>query len=208
MASATKSKNPWPKFETITKDGRRQRSDRSRRRIIEAMFDLIREGNMSPSATRVAARANVGLRTVFRHFEDIDSIYDEMTEELTTAVMPKILAPYESTDWRERLMECVEKRADLYETVFPMKVCMSLRRFQSAFLQKQYEQDIMHLRQALKAILPKEVTSNKALFSALEVTLAFTTWRRLRQDQNLSVENAKASLRLILNGLVAEIHAD
>ena len=208
MSTNPQSKSPWPKLETATEDGRRQRSDRSRRRIIEALFDLIGEGNMSPSAVDVAARAKVGLRTVFRHFEDMDSIYDEMTAELTEAVMPKIKAPYEAATWRERLMEIVEKRADIYETVFPMKVCMSLRRFQSDFIKEQYERDVTLMRSTLKAILPKEITSQRTLFAALETTLAFTTWRRLRQDQNLSVESTKESIRLMLNGLVANIDVD
>ena len=208
MPTKSPTKSPWPQLEAVTEDGRRQRSDRSRRRIIEALFDLIGEGNMSPSAVSVAERANVGLRTVFRHFEDMDSIYDEMTAELTEAVTPKVKAPFEAPTWRGRLMESVEKRAEIYEMVFPMKVCMSLRRFQSDFIKEQYERDIATMRSSLKSILPKEITSKRTLFAALETTLAFTTWRRLRQDQKLSVESAKESIRLMLNGLVADIHVD
>lgn len=208
MPTKSPTKSPWPQLEAVTEDGRRQRSDRSRRRIIEALFDLIGEGNMSPSAVSVAERASVGLRTVFRHFEDMDSIYDEMTAELTEAVMPKVKAPFEATTWRERLIESVEKRAEIYEMVFPMKVCMSLRRFQSDFIKEQYERDIATMRSSLKSILPKEITSQRTLFAALEATLAFTTWRRLRQDQNLSVESTKESVRLMLNGLVADINVD
>lgn len=196
---------PWPELEAGTEDGRRQRSDRSRRRIIEAMFDLIADGHVAPSAVDVAERANVGLRTVFRHFEDMDSIYDEMTAQLMEGVMPKILAPYEAETWRDRLMECVDRRADLYEMVFPMRICVSLRRYNSKFLAEQFDRDIKLARSTLKAILPKQVTSNRDLFGAIEVTLDFSTWRQLRQDQNRSVERAKASLRLILNGLIADI---
>ena len=161
---------------------------------------------MSPSAVSVAARTDVGLRTVFRHFEDMDSIYDEMTAELTEAVMPKIKAPFTSPTWRGRLMESVERHAEIYETVFPMKVCMSLRRFQSDFIKQQYERDIALMRASLKSILPKEIVARRTLFAALETALAFTTWRRLRQDQNLSVDNAKEALRLMLAGLVADIN--
>lgn len=207
MKTMTKKKSPWPDLEVVTQDGRRKRSDRSRRRIIEAMFDLIGDGNMSPSAANIAERANVGLRTVFRHFEDMDSIYDEMTEELTAAIMPKVIAPYEAATWRGRLMECIEKRAELYEMVFPMKVCMSLRRFQSDFLGEQYERDTKLMRSSLKSILPKEITSDRDLFSAIEVALDFSTWRQLRSDQKRSVESAKASLRLTLKGLIANVDA-
>ena len=172
------------------------------------MFDLISDGNMSPSAVDVAERAKVGLRTVFRHFEDMDSIYDEMTAELTEAIMPKIIAPYEAETWQDRLMECVDRRADLYETVFPMRVCMMLRRFQSNFLGEQYERDTKLARSLLKAILPKQVTSNRELFGAIEAVLDFSTWRQLRQDQKRSVESSKASLRLMLNGLIANVDTE
>ncbi|MEP1142134.1 MAG: TetR/AcrR family transcriptional regulator [Henriciella sp.] len=208
MSTRPKSKTPWPELEAVTKDGRRQRSDRSRRRIVEALFDLISEGDMSPSAVSVAERADVGLRSVFRHFEDMDSIYDEMTAELMTAVMPMISAPYKAKTWRDRLTEMVERRADLYEMVFPMRVCMILRYHQSEFIQKQYKRDIDMERSTLKAILPKQITSDKTLFAALEVTVGFPTWRRLRQDQNLSVGSAKKTIHLMLDGLVRDVDAD
>ena len=208
MSTTTHSKNsPWPKFEVETGDGRRQRSDRSRRRIIEAMFDLLRAGNMSPSAVEVAEHADVGLRTVFRHFEDMDGIYNEMTEALMASIRPKLTAPFESETWRERLFESIDRRADVYESVFPMKVCLSLRRFQSDFLQEQYKRDLSQMRSALRDILPDDIIEDRALFAALDVTLAFSTWRRLRQDQKLSVENAKAAIRKILTGLIADVDA-
>jgi len=208
VSTATKKKNPWPALEAGSDDGRRQRSDRSRRRIIEAMFDLISEGHMSPSAADVAKRAKVGLRTVFRHFEDMDSIYDEMTAELTEAILPKIMAPYEATTWRDRLMECVDRRAEVYEMVFPMRECMAQRRFQSKFLSEQYERDIKLARSSLKSLLPKDVISDRELFGAIEAVLDFSTWRQLRRDQNRSVDSATKSIRLILVGLIADVDAD
>lgn len=200
--------NPWPQLEAATEDGRRQRSDRSRRRIIEALFDLISEGIMSPSAGMVAERAQVGERTVFRHFEDMDSIYDEMMQELTNALMPEIVAPYKATHWRARLIECLEKRANLYETIFPLRLCMISRRFQSTFLSQQYERDITLFRSSLKAILPPKILSDADLFSAIESVLDFATWHHLRSDQKRSVDSAKRTLMLMLKALIADIDAD
>ena len=59
-------------------DGRRRRSVRSRQRIVEALLGLIRDGEMHPSAAQVAQKAGVSLRTVFRHFEDMESLNREM----------------------------------------------------------------------------------------------------------------------------------
>lgn len=48
-----------------TTDGRKLRSEDSKRRIVSAMLELVREGRMAPTAEEVANRAEVGLRTVF-----------------------------------------------------------------------------------------------------------------------------------------------
>ena len=63
----------------VEEDGRRQRSSRSRERIVHAMIELIRAGEMSPAAARVAEKANVGLRTVFRHFEEMETLTREIS---------------------------------------------------------------------------------------------------------------------------------
>lgn len=206
MGTATKGrKSPWPEEQIQTEDGRRQRSDRSRRKIIKAMFELLREGEMTPTAVAVAARANVGLRTVFRHFEDMDSIFEEMTAELKTVTMPKVIAPFEATKWRDRLLEIIDRNAELYEDVFPMQVALLVRRHQSEFLTRQYKSEVALLRSSLKSFLPKDVTNDRTLFAALEVNLSFATWRRLREDQNLSVVNATKTLKQVVTALTANV---
>ena len=201
MTPTTKKKTPWPELEAMSDDGRRQRSDRSRRRIIVAMFELLREGEMSPSAVQVAERANVGLRTVFRHFEDMESIFEEMTDELKSVLMPRLTAPFEATTPRGKLLELTERLTDLYEQAFPMQVALVIRRFQSEFLQKQYKSEVSLLRSVLKSILPQNIIADRTRFAAIEVNLTFATWRRLREDQNLSATNAKKTLLLILEAL-------
>ena len=207
MSVTSEKKNPWPDLEDSSVDGRRKRSGRSRRQIIEAMFELLREGEMTPTAIAVAERAGVGLRTVFRHFEDMESIFEEMTEELKAVTMPKVLAPFEATEWRDQLIELVDRNAELWEDVFPMQVALVLRRFQSEFLQKQYQSEVQLLRSALKSFLPKEIVENRSLFAAIEVNFTFATWRRLREDQGLSVNMAKQTLKLIMRALIAESEA-
>jgi len=208
LSISSEKKTPWPELEDTSDDGRRKRSGRSRRQIIEAMFELLREDDMTPTALAVAERAGVGLRTVFRHFEDMESIFEEMTEELKAVTMPKVIAPFEATDWRDQLMELVDRNAELWEEVFPMQVALVVRRFQSDFLQKQYQSEVQLLRSAFKSFLPKDIIENRALFSAIEVNFTFATWRRLREDQGLSVGAAKETLKLVMRALIAESNVD
>lgn len=185
-------------------DGRRQRSERSRAQIIEAMFRLIREGEMSPSAARVAERAEVGLRTVFRHFEDMDSLYVEMAERINGEVMPKVLAPFEAQEWRERFFEHVNRRIEIYEYIMPVRVSANLRRFQSRFLMEEYRRNLLMERSALMALLPEEISGDPVLFAAIETSASFQTWRRLRQDSDLSPEEAAVVFRLVLERLIGK----
>ena len=185
-----------------TSDGRRQRSERSRAQIIEAMFELIREGDMSPSAAKVAERAQVGLRTVFRHFEDMDSLYVEMAERITAEVMPKVLAPFEARDWRGRFFEHVDRRIGIYEYILPVRVSANLRRFQSRFLMEEYRRNLLIERSTLKALLPAEITDDPVMFAAIETTASFQAWRRLRQDSDLPPEEAAAVFRFSLERLI------
>lgn len=201
MASTSKRKTPWPEFEELGADGRREIGNRNRRKIIEAMFELIREGNMHPSGIQVAERAEVGLRTVFRQFEDMDSIFVEMTEDLKRLMMPKILAPYEATNWIDRVWELVDRNADLFETIFPLQVALVIRRFESDVLMKQYKSEVDLLRASLTSILPPDIRKNADLFAAIEVNFTFATWRRLREDQSLTVNRAKRTLKLVLESL-------
>lgn len=187
-------------------DGRHKRSDRSRRKIIDALFSLLKDGNVSPSAADVAARAGVGLRTVFRHFEEMDSIYNEMTADMLRQVMPKAAAPYLTSHWRDQLFECIERRAEIYEFVFPVRVCMMLRRYQSDFLMDQYNRDLAMERDELMALLPGQITGNKIAFSAVETALSFQTWRRLREDTGLSVPDSKAVVSNMALSLVADVN--
>ena len=194
---------PGPQASDDSSDGRRQRSERSRTQIVDALFALIREGDMNPSAARVAERAAVGQRTVFRLFEDMDSLFGEMAEQIQAEIMPIVLAPYTATDWKERLGEMVRRRADVYERIFPVRVSANLRRFQSRFLMDEYRRNLILERESLKAVLPADRASDKQLVAALDVVTGFQAWRRLRQDQGLSAEEAEAVMQFMVDQLIA-----
>ena len=68
-------------------DGRRQRSQRSRQKILEAMWALMLDGDMDPSAADIAEKAGVGLRSVFRHFEDMDDNYTKGLDAIVDCLL-------------------------------------------------------------------------------------------------------------------------
>ncbi|MET0910416.1 MAG: TetR/AcrR family transcriptional regulator [Ilumatobacteraceae bacterium] len=55
-------------------DGRSLRRERNRDSVIEALLDLVREGNMDPGGAEIAERAGVSHRSVFRYFDDLGDL--------------------------------------------------------------------------------------------------------------------------------------
>ena len=188
-----------------TEDGRKRRSERSREQIIEAMFELVSGGELDPGAARIAEVANVSLRTVFRHFEEVDGLYLEMNRRVKAEVMPIVEAPFSSTNWRDTVLELVERRSEVFERILPFRVCGSIRRFRSAFLMQGHQDFVAMERAILDSVLPEEIRSNVILEAGFDSVLGFDTWRRLRQDRGLSVEDARATMRKLVEALLASV---
>lgn len=183
-------------------DGRRQRSDASRRKIALAMIELLREGEADPSADLVAERAGVGRRTVFRLFSDMEGVFREMHAIMTSRLTPEFSRPFEATTWRERLDELIERRAKAFEQMLPIKTAADARRYTSDFLEVEHRNVTRLQREALLAVLPASLAKGEML-EALDLALSFETWRRLRYEQGLSVKQAQAILRRLVSALVA-----
>lgn len=184
-------------------DGRRQRSNRSREQIVHAMIELIRAGEMTPAAARVAEKAKVGLRTVFRHFEEMDTLNQEISAIVAAEILPLVEKPFEGPTWRAQLEELLERRAHIYERVMPLKIAGSLQRFRSKFLMEDYNRFLRMERAGLKRVLPQKIIGDTVLFHAIEMAVGFQTWRRLRQDQGLAPRDALGVMRFTVDKLVA-----
>jgi AcrR family transcriptional regulator len=184
-------------------DGRRRRSNDSRHRIVEAMLELAREGDVAPSAELVAERAGVGRRTVFRLFKDMESLYREMHAAMLARIEHIRAIPIEGATWRKRLDCLIERRVQLYEEIMPIKTAADSQRLQSQFLQEAHADLVRTLRQMLQFVLPKVVKDDAEAFEALDATLSLDVWRRLRLDQNLSVKAARRVLERMVAAIIA-----
>jgi AcrR family transcriptional regulator len=180
-------------------DGRRRRGLDSRDRIVEAMLELMREGEVAPGAERVASRADVGLRTVFRHFRDMDSLYAEISRIIEGELSDLVDRPLESRDEAGRLVELSSRRAEAYERIFPFKHASTAHRHRSDFLARGHALMVSNLRHALARDLPV-ACADPVRMEALDLLLSFEAWSRLRREQRLARDEA---LAVILAAAVA-----
>ena len=204
MSSAARHLQSGPATdpEVPAADGRRRRSQDSRARIVQAMLELVREGGVSPSAELVAARADVGLRTVFRHFNDLDSLYREMSAVIETELMALVHTPFKGATWRERVLELVERRGWAYERIGPFKRASEVHRHQSPALAADHARMVEISREILRQQLPAELAKDRVRFEAIDLLLSFDAWNRLRRDQDLSPKRATEVLQAMIASLL------
>lgn len=199
---------PIPNSDELSADGRRRRGQNSRARIVQAMLDLVREGHVTPSAELVAARAEVGLRTVFRHFKDLESLYREMSAVIEAELVALADTPFKAADWRGRVLELVERRAWAYERIAPFKRASDVHRHQSQALAQDGARLIASARDILRRELPADFAGHRDLFEAIDLLLSFDAWRRLRQDQALSPKATTEVLQAMILAVLDHVASD
>ncbi len=184
-------------------DGRRTRGVDNRRKIVTALLALVEAGNVDPSAEQVAKEAGVGLRTVFRHFADMDSLHASISELMTAEIQPIVEQPFAATDWRGRLSELIDRRAQIFERLLPFKIAGDAHRHRSPFLTSEHKALVRMQTQALRGVLPAKLADDKSLLGALDLVLSFDAWKRLRHDQGVTARDARSALRFAASALTS-----
>ena len=102
-------------------DGRVARSERTREAIAEALLALLEEGVQRPRALEIAKRADVAVRTVFQHFDDMEGLYAEILRRQSERIMPFLapLDPHRST--ADKVRTLVEMRDNMYAIAAPLR---------------------------------------------------------------------------------------
>jgi AcrR family transcriptional regulator len=183
-------------------DGRRRRGEDNRAKIVAAMLEIIHAGEVAPSAEQVAARADVGLRTVFRHFQDMDSLYREMSGVIEVELRGVVGTPFKSEDWRERVVELIDRRGWAFDKIGPFLRASMVFRYRSKYLEVDNTRLVAALREILKRQLPPEVARDQLKVEILDLLLSFETWSRLRREQGLTPKRARETLEAAVRKLL------
>ena len=186
-------------------DGRLNRSVVTRRKIVDALSALVYEGQLTPTAEQVAVRAKVGLRTVFRHFDDMDALYREISVNIDAVVQPLIRVRLDASSWQERVLQSIGVRSDIYERTAAMHLAAQVHRHESGYLAAHLMDSAKMQRDLLLRLLPEDVASNAACLNALDLLLSFEAWIRLRREQGLTASAAREVLQQAVRAILAAL---
>ncbi len=197
--SSTASTSP---SKVVGSDGRRQRSERSKQAIIEAMLDMITEGNLIPTAQQVSERAGVGIRSVFRHFEDMESIFLMADETRRQRYEDVFLGGDRKGTLQQRIQHAVEQRAKGYELYGNVMLSTLAMRWRYAAVHNNYARYQRGLRKNLDDWLPELDKLDPVAREAVDGIASFEFWNRLRDHQELGEKAAIEVVVKMLNNLI------
>lgn len=188
-------------------DGRRQRAVRSREAVVDAVLDLIRQQGEPPSAQAIADRAGVSLRTVFRLFDDTETLLATAVAHQIERVAP-LFTPIEAFGPLDaRIRALVDHRQRLFEEIAPIRRA-ALQRTSNGSIREWLEESRTLLRRQVTTIFDDELRAVPArqrtmLVEALELAAGFPAWNALRVDQGLDAASARAVIAHTIGRLLA-----
>jgi AcrR family transcriptional regulator len=185
-----------------TVDGRRLRSERSRQAIIDAALALMEEGNLVPTAQQISDRAGVGIRSFFRHFSDMETLFASIDGQIREFAERLFLGGDREGSLAERIRHAVERRADGYEVETKMILSTAAQMWRYEVLRKNYARYQRGLRRDLDNWLPELAELLAPQREAIDAITSFEMWHRLRYHQKIS---KKAAIEVIVGTLIALI---
>ena len=174
-------------------DGRRLRSERSRKSMIDAALELIAEGNFAPTAKQISERAGVGIRSFFRQFEDMDQFFAAVDEHTVGSFWESFLHEGDREGaLTERLDSIVATYAKAFEKHRSLLLATKSLRWSSRVLKENYERYQQISRANKERWLPEISQLPSDERELADAYLSFEMWHRLRDIQGLSCSAAQA----------------
>jgi len=188
-------------------DGRTARSERTRAAVVEALLALIDEGELRPTAARIASRAGVSLRTVFQHFEDMDLLYAIAAERQYQRMASLLEPPQAEGLLGARIDAFVAHRARLLEAITPVRRAALLSEPFSDLLASRLQAVRLRAQRDVERVFAPELRAlaageRREVLAALTMATAWPAWESLRAHQRLGVRQARGVMARVLRALL------
>ena len=185
-------------------DGRRARRHRSRDLAVDALLDLLGEGVLRPTAQQVAERSGVSLRSIFRIFDDVETLNAAASARQFSRIRHLFVDVVPSGTLTQRVKSVVTINSRLYEQIAPIRRAALRLSPESVALQEQLTRARKWLRSETERVFAAEIAAarGKDVIEALELALSFETWDRLRTWQGLSVARSAAVVSRTVTALL------
>jgi TetR/AcrR family transcriptional regulator, regulator of autoinduction and epiphytic fitness len=194
---------------TGARDGRTVRAERTRQALVDALFALLDEGELRPTAERIAERAGVSERSVFQHFPDRETLFEAVARQQYERVFSGLEPVDSSRPLPERLDAFVAQRARLLEESSALRQAAILLEHDSEVVAGWLESWRRAAATEVERVFRRELEGlergeRAVLLGALVSAASGPVWEGYRLHQRMSAERARAAMRLTLAALLGE----
>lgn len=180
-------------------DGRTSRRVRNRVAVIDALVAFIDEGELEPGLDRVAARAGVSARSLFRYFDDAHDLTRAAIARQQERLAPLLAEPVPvAASTEERVAVAVGDRVHLLETMGAVARVARLRSHANPEVAAEVRSKRRVLRTRLAAALSPDLERSDdpaATLVALDVACSFEAYQVLLDDHEMSPDDAAGVMR-------------
>lgn len=190
-------------------DGRTARADNTRRRIVSSMIALIEEGHLRPTAAAIAERAQVSVRSVFQHFNDLGALFQAAADSTMHRVWSLVRPIPDSGSMDERLNALLQMRWDIYDQIAAIRRAATLIEDQLPMFVEGRNQFRHMLRSVIERVFAPEIAhldpdARRESLDAMVVVCEFEYMEVLRRQMDLPREQAMAAQRRAMVSLLKQ----
>ena len=195
-----------PALKIKNSDGRFARSQKTKDAIVKALLKLLRNTPF-PTAEQVAKESKIGLRTVYRQFKDMESIYLSLHEKCMHSLGQKFDSDIDlNKSFKERVNFAISERLTIYEeyeTLFIATISNSAR---LPTLVNQVAESYQIMRERFIEIVPeiKNLSTIKSdlLFTRITFPPWFSLRKLLKHDQKIIIDELSDDLVKYIKGTI------
>lgn len=206
VKAAKDERPPWRQGvgddEPPPRDGRAARAVRTRKAVADALLNLIEEGDLRPTSKAIAERAGVSERTIFQHFEDLETLFSVAASRVGERIQRELESVPDDGDFDDRLGAYLDQLIYLHESTTPIRRASRLHEPFSPVLDGalQFWRDA--LRRGIDRVFAPELsawgdeTERREVVEALALVVTWSSWENMRRHSDFTKERARRVMEL------------
>jgi TetR/AcrR family transcriptional regulator of autoinduction and epiphytic fitness len=176
--------------------------------VLSAFLALIEEGDLSPTAERVAQRSGVSPRTVYHQFDDLATIHQLAGEKLLARVQSIPSTLDLTLPVGQRVDAFVRYRVTVYDLLHPLSSAARIREPSSAALRANRDGMLRFGERNVRDSFAPELepltdTQARRLVAAISLATNWSAWyallEELQQERSEAIALMRATTRALLS---------
>ncbi len=190
---------------TVTEvDGRRLRRAQNREAVLDALVQLFEEGDYTPGTNKIAERAGISPRSLFRYFDDVDDLHRAAVERAQAMALPALEVDVAAdAPLPARIQRFVDARVRLHELVGHAERAARVAAHRHPLIAAQLREGRAWFRHQARTVFAPEVHDRPELLAAVDVLCSIESYDLFRNAHGFSRAKTTNAMTAALTALLS-----